>query len=171
MKRTQLWILYGLAAGLLTGLLANIVTAPEAPAEALRPQLQFVAEEVMNPLGKIFLRLLFLTVLPLVFSSLALGVHELRDFRELGKIGLKTLAFTLFLTTVSVGIGLALVNVVEPGKRLDDSSRARLLADIEKDPTGIPAAGRDDRPLLERVVTAIIRGTPWRRQPMPSTAT
>jgi DAACS family dicarboxylate/amino acid:cation (Na+ or H+) symporter len=76
------WILAGLAAGLVAGLAANLTTAssPEA-----RAALRSVVEQVLAPLGGIFLRLLFLTVLPLVFSCLALGVRELGNPRELGR--------------------------------------------------------------------------------------
>lgn len=147
------WILAGLAAGLLLGLLANHLTAGEPEA---RRRLDTVVREVIQPVGGIFLRLLFMTVIPLVFSCLALGVHQLGDLKELGRIGLKTLVLTLLLSAVSVGIGLLLVNTVEPGKRVDEEARKALFAGalrVEQPPQA-------DRPLLERIIAALIPRNP-----------
>lgn len=91
---------------------------------------------VAYPLGQVFLRLLFLAVLPLVVSSLALGVCELGDVRRLGRVGAKTFAFTLGVSAISVGIGVTLVNVFEPGRALSDADRTRVIEALT------PQAGR-----------------------------
>ena len=62
--------------------------------------------------------------MPLVVSALALGVAELRDLRQLGRIGLKTLAYTVVVSSVAVLIGVALVNIVRPGDGLSPELRA-----------------------------------------------
>jgi DAACS family dicarboxylate/amino acid:cation (Na+ or H+) symporter len=82
---------------------------------------------VSAPVGQIFLRLLFMLVIPLIFSALVLGVAELGDLRSLGRIGLKTLAATVLFSSVAVLIGLTLVNLLEPGAGLPEALRARLL--------------------------------------------
>ena len=122
----QRWILGGLLFGLLAGLLANYVVGEKGPA---RDALSAAVREVLQPLGGIFLRLLFMTVVPLVFSCLVLGIHELGDFRQLGKVGLKTLIITLCLSSFSVVLGLCLVNTIQPGKRVDPQVRERLLSE------------------------------------------
>jgi DAACS family dicarboxylate/amino acid:cation (Na+ or H+) symporter len=59
------------------------------------PLLDAVVRYVTNPVGQIFLRLLFMLVIPLIFSALVIGVAGLGDLRRLGRIGLKTLAYTV----------------------------------------------------------------------------
>src|SRR5439155_17373160 len=77
---------------------------------------------------QIFLRLIFMVVIPLILSALILGVAELGDVRRLGRVGLTTLLFTLVLSSVSVVIGVGLANVIRPGAGLPESSRAALEA-------------------------------------------
>jgi DAACS family dicarboxylate/amino acid:cation (Na+ or H+) symporter len=69
-----------------------------------------------------------MVVVPLVFSALTLGVLELGDVRRLGRVGLRTLAFTVLLSLIAVTIGITLVNVIEPGKSLSPEKRAALQA-------------------------------------------
>jgi DAACS family dicarboxylate/amino acid:cation (Na+ or H+) symporter len=68
-----------------------------------------------GPVGQIFLNLLKMLVVPLVFSALLLGVVEIGDPKSLGRIGLRTLAWIVLVTGIAVGIGLVLVNLVQPG--------------------------------------------------------
>ena len=161
-KTLQRWILTGLAAGIVLGLAANLLTSPDAPLAAYRGGLENAVREGVEPVGKIFLRLLFLTVLPLVFSSLVLGVHELRDMRELGRIGLRTLAFTVVLSAISVGIGLSMVNVLSPGKHISMESRQKLLSETPQQTTEAvkEAAATDVVPRLESIVNSVIPRNP-----------
>src|SRR3989339_834630 len=69
----------------------------------------------VEPLGRLFLRLLLLAVLPMVVSSLILGVAEMGDAAKLGRVALKTLGFTVLATGLSVLTGLVLVNALRPG--------------------------------------------------------
>jgi DAACS family dicarboxylate/amino acid:cation (Na+ or H+) symporter len=71
--------------------------------------------------------MLFIAVLPLVVSSLALGVLELGDVRRLGRVGALTLAYTLVVSAGSVAIGVGLVNFLRPGDGFDPVERARLI--------------------------------------------
>ncbi len=122
-------MLIGLAVGAVLGVLANLAFGGSAQLEAL------VAYGT-EPIGRIFLRLLFMLVLPLIVSALALGVAELKDLRELGRIGLKTLAYTVFVSTVAVIIGVTLVNIIRPGDGLSPQLRVQLTARA-----AAPAAG------------------------------
>jgi DAACS family dicarboxylate/amino acid:cation (Na+ or H+) symporter len=65
-------------------------------------------------------------VVPLVFSSLVLGVLELGDVHNLGRVGGKTLLYTLFASGISVAIGIGMVNFFRPGVGLDASVRSQL---------------------------------------------
>jgi DAACS family dicarboxylate/amino acid:cation (Na+ or H+) symporter len=79
-----------------------------------------------QPVGRIFLRLLFMLVLPLLFSALTLGVAGLRDLRSLGRIGAKMLAYTVAVSAIAVLLGVVLVNLFRPGEGISPELRAQL---------------------------------------------
>jgi dicarboxylate/amino acid:cation (Na+ or H+) symporter, DAACS family len=81
-----------------------------------------------RPVGQIFLRLIFMVVVPLLFSALVLGVAELGDLRKIGRVGLKSLLMTVLLSGIAVFIGLAAVNIFKPGVGVNEATRARLIA-------------------------------------------
>lgn len=73
---------------------------------------------IAQPLGQIFLRLLFVLVVPLLFSALVVGVAEV-DLERLKQLGKRTLGYTVVVTMISVLIGLVLVNLIGPGRGID----------------------------------------------------
>ena len=94
---------------------------------------------VTLPIGQIFLRLLFMLVIPLLFSALVLGVAGMGDPRRLGRIGFKALAYTVVVSAIAVLLGVTLVNVFRPGEGLSPELKARLAASaLQK--TAAPAA-------------------------------
>lgn len=117
-------ILLGLLAGAVLGLLASWFV----PA-AGQPALRWFAGEVCDPLGRIFLGLLFFAVVPLVFGSLADGVLQLGRLDRLGPLAGRTFLLFGFNMAVAVALGLLLMNVFQPGGRLDPAVRAALLAE------------------------------------------
>jgi DAACS family dicarboxylate/amino acid:cation (Na+ or H+) symporter len=127
-------MLIGLALGLVLGVTANLTLGGTAPLEA------FIVY-VTAPAGQIFLRLLFMLVIPLIVSALALGVAGLGDVRRLGRIGAKTFAYTVVVSTVAVLIGVGLVNLLKPGEGISPDLRARLEAQSSTAPPPAPAAG------------------------------
>ena len=116
----QTRILVGLLLGAAAGSIANAVS-PQAPT------LMWLIEFIARPVGQIFLNLLFMLVVPLVFSSLALGVTGLRDLRRLGRIGARTLLFFLLATALALVLGVVVADVVQPGNSIDPGTRAALL--------------------------------------------
>lgn len=74
---------------------------------------------LLNPIGQIFLRLIFMVVVPLIFSALVLGVNELGQSQGLGRVAGKTILFTVLTSSASVLIGVSLVNLLEPGVGLN----------------------------------------------------
>ena len=89
-------------------------------ARAVFPQrvVDILVTYVAQPLGQIFLRLLFVLVVPLLFSALVVGVAEV-DLERLKQLGKRTLGYTVVVTLISVVIGLFLVNLIGPGRGLD----------------------------------------------------
>jgi DAACS family dicarboxylate/amino acid:cation (Na+ or H+) symporter len=65
-------------------------------------------------------------VVPLVFSALVLGIADLGDVRRLGRIGLKTVVYTVVVSSIAVLLGIGLVNLLRPGDGLDPALQARL---------------------------------------------
>ncbi|MEK7756531.1 MAG: cation:dicarboxylase symporter family transporter, partial [Planctomycetota bacterium] len=134
----HLKILMGLVLGAGVGLAANAVyTRPvvagvqdslDADANGIHDRLDWVAVNIADPVGKIFLRLVFMVVVPLVFAALALGVVGLGDVRRLGRVGGRTLLFTVVLSMSAVAIGVVLVNTIKPGGGLKPEQRDALRA-------------------------------------------
>ena len=74
--------------------------------------------EVFTLTGSIFLRMIFMVVVPLIVSALIIGVFELSKGRGLGKVAGKSLVFTLVLSTIAVLLAITLTNVLKPGAGL-----------------------------------------------------
>lgn len=123
-------ILIGLAIGAVFGVGANILTADNPAAQA---RVLWVAQYITDPIGQIFLRMLFMVVVPLVFASLALGVSQLGDLGRLGRIGVKTFLYFMLVTALAVTIGLTLVNTVRPGVGFSAEVQAQLMETFGKD--------------------------------------
>jgi len=105
-QRSPWWVLAGLVAGMGVGL------GLRAWAPAAGPFLQAWIE----PWGELFLRILFLLVIPVLLTALPLGVASAGSLFHLGRTALIALAMTLLLSSLSVGVALGLVNVWKPGK-------------------------------------------------------
>ncbi|MEJ2703594.1 MAG: cation:dicarboxylase symporter family transporter, partial [Sedimentisphaerales bacterium] len=69
--------------------------------------------------GDLFIRLLKAIIIPLILASMVAGIVSLGDVRKLGRIGAKTFVYYMATTTLSVGVGLILVNVIQPGTGVD----------------------------------------------------
>lgn len=72
----------------------------------------------LNLLSKIFLRMIKMIVGPLIFSILTVGIAKLGDFKQVGRIGAKTLGYFYFATVISLVTGLVAVNLMQPGKMM-----------------------------------------------------
>lgn len=113
-------ILIGLIVGIVGGMIANLTIGDSAG-------LDKAIRYFFSPVGQIFLRLIFMTVIPLIFCALALGVAELGDAKALGRIGIRTFAFTVVATSISVLVGITAANWIEPGAGLDEGARESLM--------------------------------------------
>jgi dicarboxylate/amino acid:cation (Na+ or H+) symporter, DAACS family len=118
-------IFIGLIVGAVGGVVCNF-WFPDAPLLAI------TQKYLSDPLGKIFLNLLIMMVIPLVFASLSLGVAQIGDLKKLGRIGLKTISYFLVVTAVAVVIGLILVNLIRPGDYLPSDTKSKLLASYQE---------------------------------------
>ncbi len=154
--RLHLWTL----AGLVTGAAAGLTTGqlcPPGPDGAPHAGLAWVVRNIADPVGQVFLRLIFMVVLPLVFSALVLGVAGLGDVRQLGRVGLKTLALTVGLSAVSVGIGVGLTNVVRPGAHLSQQQQEVLRERYGSGAAEKVAIAREAKPVRDALLEIIPR--------------
>ena len=112
----------GFGVGLLLGLIVHLVS-PGAD------WVRLVTTYLTTPVSGLFLNLIFMLIVPLIFSALVMGVSEMGDIRSLGRIGWKSLAYTIVLSGLAVLIGLVLVNLLKPGAGVDPTVAAQLLAE------------------------------------------
>lgn len=128
-------VLLGFVLGAVLGLLAH-TQGTDAQ------WVQGVITYVTKPVGQIFLNLLFMLVIPLMFSALVLGVAELGDIASLGRLGWKTLTYTAVVTGMAVGIGLLMVNLIQPGTHMDPALVQQAMASSAGKTGEIVASGK-----------------------------
>lgn len=153
-------MLLGFLVGILAGGLAyqfGQVLDAEGAKQTL-PWLSTVLTWVTQPVGTIFLHLLFMLVLPLVFSALVLGVVEIGNPKTLGRIGGKTLLFIFTVSGIAVTIGLVAVNVFQPGVGIDPAVAQALIAQSAEQATGIVERGEAASPM--QVLLSIVPRNP-----------
>ncbi len=138
----------GFAVGLVGGLVVNL-TAGDAD------WVETVTTYVTGPVGQVFLRLLFMLVIPLLFAALVTGVAEMGDIAALRRVGVRTLIFTLILSSLSVAIGLALVNLIQPGAGVDPAMARELLAQAGAGAESIVQKSREAPGALDSVLGII----------------
>src|SRR5215216_2866732 len=147
-------ILIGLLAGVVAGVAANRLWGGDHPGVA------WSITSITEPVGTLFLRLLLMIVVPLVFSSLVVGVAGIGDIRRLGRVGLKAFGYTLVISAISVAIGITLANTIKPGKRIDPATSAALQQRYATDATKTveaakQASGATPKPLMAVVETIV----------------
>ncbi|HEY6188365.1 MAG TPA: dicarboxylate/amino acid:cation symporter [Pyrinomonadaceae bacterium] len=148
-------ILIGLAVGVVAGVAVNRLFGGD------HPRVVWVVDNITGPLGQLFLRLLLMIVVPLVFSSLVVGVAGIGDIRKLGRVGVKSFAYCLVISAISVVIGLTLANTIRPGKRIDPATSAALqqryssVAAKSVEDAQKTSASNQDSPLLSVVKTIV----------------
>ena len=113
-------ILIGLLAGAAIGTTTNLITHGGTNVQGF---VSFVTE----PIGRMWLSGLIMVVIPLIVSTLSLGVASLGSLKRLGRIGMITILSFLLLTTLSTILGLTAMNVLQPGAGLDPEVRTRLM--------------------------------------------
>lgn len=138
-------ILLGLAVGAIAGA-ATLLIGAAAP--SVLEGARTFSTLVLDPLGQIFLRMLFFVVIPLVFASLATGVAQLERMGQLGPLAGRT--FTLFFANmaIAVGLGLLVMNLVGPGQALSPEARTSLMEEY-----GGAAAKHVERQATQAAVT------------------
>lgn len=127
-------ILIALVVGATLGVTAYMVLGKTAPSVV------WVNKYVAGPVGQVFLRLLFMIVMPLVFASIALGVAGLGDLKKVGRVGAKAIGYFLATTFLAATFGLVMVSLVKPGAGIPESVKTELMATYAADASSRIAA-------------------------------
>ncbi|MBU0555197.1 MAG: dicarboxylate/amino acid:cation symporter [Alphaproteobacteria bacterium] len=120
-SRLQYWMVGGFLAGLVLGLIVHSIAADAR-------WVAIVTTYITQPIGQIFLRLLFMLVIPLLVSALIVGVAEMGEARHLKSIGLRTLVYTVIVSSIAVAVSLLVVNLLQPGAGIDPALAQSMIA-------------------------------------------
>jgi dicarboxylate/amino acid:cation (Na+ or H+) symporter, DAACS family len=147
-------ILIGLAVGVIAGISVNKLLGGD------HPTVVAIVDNFTQPVGQLFLRLLLMIVVPLVFSSLVVGVAGIGDIRKLGRVGIKSFGYCLVISAISAVIGITLANTIKPGKRIDPNTAAALQQRYANDATKSVEAAKQastttPKPLMAFVETIV----------------
>lgn len=105
-SRLTQYILLAMVLGVGVGYLVHEFTTPDF-VKSFSSQIKL--------LGKVFIRLVQMIIAPLVFSTLVVGIAKLGDLKAVGRVGGKSMLWFISASLISLGIGLVLVNVLQPG--------------------------------------------------------
>ena len=145
-------ILLGLLIGLVLGLMSNLLIEDKG-------QILWFVNNISYPVGQVFLRMIFMIVIPLIFVAIVLGVSDFRDIHKIGRIGGKAIAFTFVITSISVLIGIAAVNTFEPGKQISENDRNALIETISgsESVTQIVGKVKESKGILQIIIDIVPR--------------
>ena len=120
----RLGLAWQIALGLVIGVVAGVVLShyPETRSS--------VITEYFQPAGDLFIRMIKMVVVPIVFTSMVVGIAGVGDGKSLGRIGLKTIIYFEIITTIAIVLGLVFGNILQPGAGTDISQLGH--ADVSK---------------------------------------
>jgi Na+/H+-dicarboxylate symporter len=142
---TDLKIYNKIFIGLVLGIIAGLVFGEQI--------------QIFQPIGKAFIKLIKMIVIPLVFASLLVGTASINNIKKLGIIGLRTFVFYILSTALAITIGLIIANTIEPGTRIPAEVQAELRSEYEQE-AGKKVNQAKDRPSTVELLLDIIPENP-----------
>ena len=136
MRKQHSGLLLKISVGFVLGIIFGFVVGPFVPTT---PILSKYVMPFIDLIGKIFLRLLMMLIVPLVFSSLVSGAASVGDAKKLGRIGIKTLVLYLVTTAIAIIIGLVCGNLFQPGLGMNI-------------PGDLQASAREAKPIVDVIL-------------------
>jgi len=125
-KKRGLELQWQMLIGFLVGLIAGLLVYST---QRDAPWVDTFTTYVTQPIGQVFLRLLFMLVIPLLFSALVVGISEMGEIKSLKRVGLRTLGYTVVVSAIAVAVSLAVVNLLQPGAGVDRAAASQMLQD------------------------------------------
>src|SRR5688500_13936607 len=117
----------GLAIGLVLAAMTNLTVGVN------NPTVEWVNKYIAGPVGQVFLRMLFMVVMPLVCASIALGVAGLGDIRKVGRVGGKADGYFFGTTALAATLGLIEVNAMQPWERVTPETSVKQMEPFKGD--------------------------------------
>ncbi|WP_306587135.1 glutamate/aspartate:proton symporter GltP [Hafnia paralvei] len=118
MKKFKFTLAWQIVAALILGIIVGAVLHNQEESRV------WLVSNILSPAGDIFIRLITMIVIPIVISTLIVGIAGVGDAKKLGRIGLKTIIYFEVITTVAIIVGITLANVFQPGHGIDMSTLA-----------------------------------------------
>ncbi|WP_444937000.1 dicarboxylate/amino acid:cation symporter [Microbulbifer sp. JMSA004] len=146
--RTRLWM--QIVVAMILGLTAGLLLSPEGAALVSQDLSAALASWFKLP-GSIFLNMIQMVVIPLIMSSIILGLSGSGNVSQLKRVGLRIAPYFVGTTTVAVIIGIILVQLIQPGDYIDESL---LSAATELQVASAPQV-MESKPLPERIAELI----------------
>lgn len=106
-RKLTLYILVGMVLGVVVGQVLHVTMDAAVVKEQVAPWFKLLSD--------IFLNLIKMLVAPLVLSTIVVGIAHMGDSAALGRIGIRALAWFLTASLISIGLGLLMVNLFQPG--------------------------------------------------------
>lgn len=116
MKEFKISLVYQIFIALILGIIAGAILHNK-PINR-----EWFLTNTLIPAGDIFIHLIKMIVVPIVISTLIVGIAGVGDAKKLGRIGLKTIIYFEFITTIAIIVGITLANLFQPGKGIDMST-------------------------------------------------
>jgi aerobic C4-dicarboxylate transport protein len=138
-------VVFGIAAGVLLGVLARHFADPQATGPNIAV--------LMKPLGDGFLKLIKMVIGPIIFLTVSLGIAGMRDMKQLGRVGAKAIIYFEVISTLALAIGLVVVNLLKPGAGFNADAASL-------DASSVASYTEHAPPTLVEFVLAIIPTTP-----------
>jgi Na+/H+-dicarboxylate symporter len=115
--------------------------------------------QIFQPIGKAFIKLIKMIVIPLVFASLLVGTASMSTIKKLGNIGIRTFVFYILSTALAITIGLIIANTIKPGSSIPAEVQTELRKDYEQE-AGDKVAQAINRPSTVDLLLDIIPENP-----------
>jgi DAACS family dicarboxylate/amino acid:cation (Na+ or H+) symporter len=141
-------IIGGFAAGALAGLAANVLFPGD-------PRLKWLLDQIVAPVGELFLRLIFMMIIPLIVSAFILGVTGLRSINRLRRIGGRYVFLVLGMATVMVASAMLIDGVVKPGRFVSATRRGALEVEYDAEASKDEAMAKEFPGLLPGLVSLV----------------
>ena len=121
-------IFIGLVLGCIIGLILNVLK-PDESLEMLQQEhwTQFITDNVFYPIGNVFLQSLFMIIVPLVFSSLIIGIADMKNPSSIGRLSKRLVVFYACSTLIAILIGQSFMQTLKPGEGIP-SEKAKQVA-------------------------------------------
>lgn len=123
-REASLTLQWRMLGGFVVGLVAGLAVYMGARDAAW---VDFVTSYITGPAGQVFLRLLFMLVIPLLVSALIVGIGEMGEISALRRVGVRTLVYTLVVSTIAVAVSLTVVDLLQPGAGVDPAQARAML--------------------------------------------